>query len=88
MYQGGTRDPGITPSIDKSGGAYDQSLPPKVFVEFTGATHFAWTNIGVVARMSIVAYSVAFLDHYVRDTQIDPLLTRALPDVAMFKFQY
>lgn len=88
MYQGGTRDPGTTPAVDKNGGAYGESLPPKVFVEFGGATHFAWTNIGVVAHASIVAYSVAFMNHYVLGTPPDPLLTRALPDVAVLKFQY
>src|SRR5437879_824972 len=46
MYQGGTWDFGITPSINKSMGAYEQSPAPKYYVGFTRATHFAWTNIG------------------------------------------
>ena len=50
MYQGGTRDPGTTPSIDRAHGGFDQSPAPKYFVEFAGATHFAWTNAGVNSR--------------------------------------
>jgi predicted dienelactone hydrolase len=87
MYQGGTRDPGTTPSVEKAGGAYDQSLPPKIFVEFSGATHFAWTNIGVIAHASITTYGVAFMDHYVVGAPANPVLTRSLPDVAEMKFQ-
>src|SRR5580658_3710289 len=66
MYQGGTRDLGITPFIKKSGGAYDQTSAPKYFVEFDGAGHFAWTDLRATYHAAIVAYSLAFLDHYLK----------------------
>src|SRR5215470_517223 len=49
MYQGGTRDFGVTPAVQKTTGAYDQSPEPKYFVEFDKAGHFAWADIGITA---------------------------------------
>lgn len=82
MYQGGTRDFGITPAIDKSGGAYALSPAPKYLVEFDGAGHLAWTDIGLMARRPIVDYSLAFLDRYVKGGAAAPILTQAAPEVA------
>jgi len=62
MYQGGTRDSGITPTVKKGGGAYDRSVKPKYYIELDGAGHFAWTNLNRVYVSSIDAYSVAFFD--------------------------
>jgi hypothetical protein len=45
MYQGGTRDIGITPSLKKSGGCYPKTAAPAYLVEFEGAGHFAWTDL-------------------------------------------
>jgi len=45
MYQGGTKDLGITPSLKKSGGCYPKTPAPAYFVEFRGAGHFAWTDL-------------------------------------------
>ena len=87
MYQGGTRDLGITPTINKSMGSYDQSTPPKYYVEFDNAGHLAWTNIVKTAHDPIVRYSVAFMNHYVKGDAADPLLTRALPTVALFRYE-
>jgi uncharacterized protein (TIGR03437 family) len=77
MYQGGTLDFGVTPSLNRNQGAYDTTPPSKFFVEFPGATHFAWTNAactsaGTVAQClssapnaaSINNYSFSFLRHY------------------------
>lgn len=86
MYQGGTRDVGITPAIHKTRGAYEQSPAPKYFVDFEGATHFAWTNVGLVARQSIVDYSVAFLDRYVKGAPSAPILTEKRADVAVLRY--
>ena len=86
MYQGGTRDLGITPTIHKTMGSYDQSPSPKYYVEFDGAGHFAWTNIGRAAHQQIVAYSLAFMNHYVKGSPADPALTQALPGVAEFSY--
>ncbi len=62
MYQGGTRDTGITPYLRKSGGAYDQSHTPKFFLELEGAEHAAWSYSKTPYAQTIEAYSIAFLD--------------------------
>jgi len=85
MYQGGTRDFGITPALEKNAGAYDRSPTPKYYVEFDKAGHFAWTNLNTTAHESIVAYSLAFMNHYVKDEPVDPILTRSEPGVAAFR---
>lgn len=66
MYQGGTRDVGITPFLNKGNGAYDQSPAPKYFVEFDGAGHLAWTDLRGTFHAAIVEYSRAFLDRYLK----------------------
>jgi predicted dienelactone hydrolase len=86
MYQGGTRDFGITPALEKTEGAYALSPPPKYFVEFAGAAHLAWADIGVRAHSAIAAYSVAFLDRCVNGGAPAPLLTQPGPDVARLLF--
>ena len=87
MYQGGTLDFGITPVVRKPGGAYEQSPESKYFVEFRRAGHLAWTNVGRAAsRDGIVAYSLAFLDHYVKGEPAAPLLTRARPGVVRYRY--
>jgi hypothetical protein len=87
MYQGGTWDFSITPTLHKSMGSYDQSSEPKYYVEIERAGHFAWTNIGRrTPREAIIAYSLAFMNHYVKGEPADPLLTQALPGVAQFRY--
>jgi predicted dienelactone hydrolase len=86
MYQGGTLDFGITPTLHKVRGAYDQSPPPKYYVEFQGAGHFAWTNIGMISRDAILAYSLAFMNCYVKGEPASPVLSKALPGVAIFRY--
>src|SRR6185369_3363802 len=66
MYQGGTRDIGITPSIKRPGGCFGKTSSPAIFIEFDAAGHFAWTDLQATAHDEITAYSVAFLDKYVR----------------------
>jgi predicted dienelactone hydrolase len=66
MYQGGTRDLGITPSIKKSGGCFLKNASPAIFVEFAGAGHFAWTDLQDASLDLIDQYSLAFVDRYVR----------------------
>ncbi|HTF34822.1 MAG TPA: hypothetical protein VK714_14135 [Myxococcota bacterium] len=82
MYQGGTRDLGITPSLRKNAGAYEKSPRPKYYVEFDKAGHFAWTNLSETAHRLIVAYSLAFMNHYVKGEPVDPILTHTQPGVA------
>ena len=75
MYQGGTRDFGITPAIRRFNGAYDVSSAPKVYVEFEGAGHFAWTDLNHAYTAQIDEYSVAFFNRYLKgETDPDPLL--------------
>jgi pimeloyl-ACP methyl ester carboxylesterase len=65
MYQGGTLDIGITPAVSRAGGGYDSSPAPKYFVEFRGAGHLVWTDLGpAAAHAAIIAYSRAFFDRY------------------------
>jgi predicted dienelactone hydrolase len=88
MYQGGTRDLGITPAIIRAGGGYESSPAPKYFVEFRGAGHLAWTDLGpATAHAAIIAYSRAFFDHYLEGEPAAPLLTRPAADVAKLLFE-
>ena len=74
MYQGGTLDLRITPSVRRPGGAYDLTSPPKYYVEFSGAGHFAWTNLNKFYQPLINDYALAFFDRYLkRTTTPDPL---------------
>jgi hypothetical protein len=86
MYQGGTRDFGITPAIEKMQGAYDQSPEPKYLVVISKAGHLAWTDIGrAVFRKPIVDYSVAFLNRYVKGEPAEPLLSQAGLGISLFR---
>jgi predicted dienelactone hydrolase len=74
MYQGGTRDPGVTPTVRKEGGAFDASSSPKFYVEFDGAGHLAWTDLSKRYHALIARTSVAFFDRYLKGvTTPDPL---------------
>ncbi|MGO8786756.1 MAG: alpha/beta hydrolase family protein [Terriglobia bacterium] len=76
MYQGGTRDIGITPYVRRPGGAYDLTSSPKYFVEFAGAGHFAWTNLNKSYQPIINDYAVAFFDRYLKGARESGPLTR------------
>jgi predicted dienelactone hydrolase len=87
MYQGGTRDWGITPWLARTSGAYAKSPSPKYFIELKGATHFAWTDLGRLDRPAITAYSVAFLDYHDLDRQnAAATLLRHDPEVERLEF--
>jgi predicted dienelactone hydrolase len=86
MYQGGTRDLGITPALARPMGAYDQSPMPKYFVEFDRAGHLAWADIPSPARGGIIAYSLAFIDRYVKGAKPEAVLTRAASGVAALRY--
>jgi predicted dienelactone hydrolase len=87
MYQGGTLDFGITPSLHKSHGIYDASPSPKYFVEFSGAGHFAWTNLRADVHQRILDYALPFLDHYLRGVPAAPGLTQTEAGVAQLRFK-
>jgi predicted dienelactone hydrolase len=86
MFQGGTADDGITPYVTRRGGGYDSAPVPKHLVVFTGATHAAWGDRSWRSHDGIVAYSIAFLDRYVRGLPAGAALTTARPGVASIKF--
>jgi len=86
MYQGGTLDVGITPWLRKAQGTYDQTPPPKYFVEFKAAGHLAWTNLTATAHESIVKYSLAFMNHYVKGQAPEAVLTQARADVSALRY--
>ncbi len=69
QYQGGTRDKGITPSIMRENGCYDQTPSPAMFVEFEGAGHFSWTDLQKKSHDSMVFYTVAFFERYLLDKE-------------------
>jgi len=85
MYQGGTLDFGMTPSVVRPGGAYAESPAPKYLAEFADATHLAWTDVpcgdnaaadcldAVPNARLIDDYAIAFLDRYLKDLP-SPLL--------------
>jgi predicted dienelactone hydrolase len=66
MYQGGTRDSGITPYVSKAGGAFDQSPTPAYFIDLKGAGHLAWTDLNPNFQNTISQCSVAFFDKYLK----------------------
>ena len=68
MYQGGTLDFGITPSVRRGGGAYDKTSAPAYFVEFDKFGHLGWTGFERDSnkRSLVDFYSIAFLDKYVK----------------------
>jgi pimeloyl-ACP methyl ester carboxylesterase len=67
MYQGGTRDIGITPRVKAPGGCFDKQSSPATFVEFQGAGHLAWSDGPSSTYHDIITrYSLAFLDQNVR----------------------
>ena len=86
MYQGGTLDLAITPAVRRRDGAYDRSPAPKYYVEFRRAGHLAWTDIGAGAHGAIIAYSIAFLDHYVNGRTADPRLTQRSGEAAALRY--
>jgi hypothetical protein len=87
MYQGGTRDYGITPFVNKGDGAYDQTPAPKYFVDFDGAGHFAWTNLRGTYHTAIIDYSLAFLDRYLKGKPFPHAVAEPHKNVALVKIK-
>ncbi len=87
MLQGGTQDFGITPSLTRSGGAYDRLKAPKYLVVFTGARHLSWGNGGSAdIHVAIVESAIAFFDHYVRSQPAAIELTTMGAGVSSLRF--
>lgn len=65
-YQGGTNDRGITPTVNRWGGCYDQTPAPAVYVELRGAGHLAWTDLVATDHAEMISYTVGFFDKWLR----------------------
>jgi dienelactone hydrolase len=76
MYQGGTLDLGLTPSLHRPGGAYDKTPAPVYFVELRSAGHLAWTDLQPRFHDTIVHYALAFFDAHLKDQPPAPLRER------------
>ncbi len=82
MYQGGTRDNLVTPDLKKPDGVYAQTHPDKYLVIFDGADHFAWMDKTPAFHASIVSYTLAFFDYYLKgNASAGKLLIEKLNDV-------
>ena len=97
MYQGGTLDVGITPSLKGDRGAYAAAHAPAYFVELRHAGHLAWANCGSDRTTEtclagnanaslIVQYGVAFFDRHLKGLD-EPLLGRQNSALAEFDFK-
>jgi hypothetical protein len=74
MYQGGTSDVAVTPTVARPGGGYELTSAPKCFVEFAMAGHLAWTSADPLHHGLMERYALAFFDRYLKGvTSPDPL---------------
>jgi predicted dienelactone hydrolase len=74
MYQGGSSDIAVTPTVARPGGGYDLTSAPKCFVEFAMAGHMAWTSADPIHHGLMERYALAFFDRYLKGvTSPDPL---------------
>jgi predicted dienelactone hydrolase len=85
MYQGGTWDAGITPTLNGDRGCYDNSPQPKYYVEFDRAGHFAWTDLLEKFHADIIKYSLAFMDQHVKGEPRSALLDDPMPSVTRLR---
>jgi predicted dienelactone hydrolase len=76
MFQGGTKDTPITPSVKRAGGAYDQAGGRATYLELAGAGHFAWTDRFPAHQDVIARSSLAFLDAELRGKGAMPAASR------------
>jgi predicted dienelactone hydrolase len=97
MYQGGTLDFGITPSLQGANGAYRQANPPAFFAELKNAGHLAWVNCGgarttescKAAKLNIGLinqYGIAFFNAYLKH-KTEPVLREKDPALAAYDFK-
>lgn len=88
MLQGGTRDFGITPSLKRKDGAFEQANSPAYFIEFQDAVHFSWTNFKKDKQLDepIAKYSIAFLDKYLQNKD-STILKEKLPGVSILEMK-
>lgn len=75
MYEAGGDDQEFTPWIEKNEGAYELTLPPKIFIKFNGVNRNAWSDMYSGARLNIENYSVGFFDHYLKNQSLSEKFT-------------
>jgi predicted dienelactone hydrolase len=68
MYQGGSRDKPITPTVTRRGGCYDRTPGPAWYVEIARAWHLSWTDINMSrrSRQAITSTAIGFFDSALR----------------------
>jgi len=83
MYQVGTRDFGITPSVKRPNGAYAQTSSPSYLVEIDKMGHWGWSNLNHnIAKQELIdKYCLAFLNKYLNGVDNSELETK-LPGVS------
>jgi predicted dienelactone hydrolase len=97
MYQGGTLDVGITPTLQGPNGAYRLANPPAYFVELNNAGHLAWVNCGGAQTTEacheakpniglINEYGIAFFDAYLK-RKAEPVLKQKNPALAAYDYK-
>jgi predicted dienelactone hydrolase len=87
MYQGGTLDIGITPTVKKTDGAYDQT-PKAYFIEFKNAGHFAWTDLKEEFHKEINNYAIEFMNKYLKNAQSKLLEPKSSDDPQILSLSY
>lgn len=89
MFQGGTRDIGVTPSFKRPmGGGYKQANPPKYYLEFEGADHSIWSMRGDAKYRDAIKDTVLnFLDRYLKGRTVDILPKVYEPLVSTYWFE-
>ena len=71
-------------SVGRDGRDVDlPDIAPIATINIAGAGHLAWADIGRTStHPDIAAYSLAFLEHYVKGRPPAPILTQPAPGVA------
>lgn len=70
LYEGGTKDAPITPSIMRRGGGYDQTPAPKYFIELDGADHLSFTALDRGYQDIIRRTVLDFVNKYVKGEDV------------------
>ncbi len=87
MFQGGTLDFGITPTLVGAGGAFELSAAPKYLAVLPRGGHLAWTDLRADLHKTIMIYTLAFLDHYVRGSAATPQLLKGGADLSAYRYE-
>jgi predicted dienelactone hydrolase len=87
MFQGGTRDIGITPWLKGPNGAFAEAPKPKYYVELDGAGHLAWTDLRQTYQAVIIDYSRGFLDRALKGKTFPPTLAAPRKGIAAVRIE-